>query len=171
MKEKIIKIFKSYKTIIIFLLMLCLFILMYCNKLMNSCSTYLFEGKSDYIEINSGVIALNYNMNLFQGSNIEYIYDKDIVITNYDIGYYILIDEEYQPLATLASDEENEISLKKLIEGKDTFRVYEFSKSNYYFTKDKLNNINNLYFIIKATDTKGNNITDLTKLDIIKITK
>lgn len=171
MKDKVNNLFKSYKVIIICLVGICLFVLMYCNNLMKSCSTYLFEGNSEYVEIDGGVIALNYNMNLFQGSNIKYIYDTDIVITSYDIGYYVLVGEEYLPLASMASDDDGEVSLKKLIEGKDNFRVYEFSKSDYYFTDDKIDNINNLYFIIKVKDTKGNEISDVIKLDIIKITK
>lgn len=170
MKDKVINLFKSYRVILIVLIGITLFILLYCNKLMNSCSSYIFEGNSEYVEINSGVIALNYNMNLFQGSNIKYVYDKDIIITSYDIGYYVLNGEEYLPLVSMASDDD-EVSLKKLIEGKDNFRVYEFSKSNYYFTKDKINNLNNLYFIIKVVDNKGNEINDVVKLDIIKITK
>lgn len=170
MKGKVINIFKSYRVILIVLIGITLFVLLYCNKLMNSCSSYIFEGNSEYVEINSGVIALNYNMNLFQGSNIKYVYDKDIIITSYDIGYYVLNGEEYLPLVSMASDDD-EVSLKKLIEGKDNFRIYEFSKSNYYFTNDKIDNINNLYFIIKVVDNKGNEINDVVKLDIIKITK
>lgn len=172
MKDKILKMLKSYHFILIILIIITLFVLMYCNKIMKQCNAYIFEGKSDYVEINSGVIALNYNMNLFQGSNINYIAKEDKSIVSYDIGYYVLINDEYQPLASMASDDEgNIISLKKIIEGKDNFRVFEFSKSNYYFTKDKINNLNNLYFIIKATDEEGNIINDVIKLELIKLTK
>lgn len=171
MKNKINKIFNSYKIIIIALILFIIFLLIYNNKLTSTYKTYIFSGSSDYVEINSGVISLNYNMNLFQGSNIEYK-EKDITIVSYDIGYYVLNGEEYLPLATKAGEDEEGLSLKAIITGIDNFRVIEPANGNYYFTKEKIEGIeNNLYFIIKAKDNKNNEIKDVTKLKVTKISK
>ena len=171
MKNKINKIFNSYKIIIIALILFIIFLLIYNNKLTSTYKTYIFSGSSDYIEINSGVISLNYNMNLFQGSNIEYK-EKDKTIVSYDIGYYVLNGEEYLPLATKAGEDEEGLSLKAIITGIDNFRVIEPANGNYYFTKEKVEGIeNNLYFIIKAKDNKNNEIKDVIKLKVTKISK
>ena len=171
MKNKINKIFNSYKIIIIALILFIIFLLIYNNKLTSTYKTYIFSGSSDYVEINSGVISLNYNMNLFQGSNIEYK-EKDKTIVSYDIGYYVLNGEEYLPLATKAGEDEEGLSLKAIITGIDNFRVIEPANGNYYFTKEKIEGIeNNLYFIIKAKDNKNNEIKDVIKLKIAKISK
>ena len=171
MKDKINKIFNSYKIIIIALILFIIFLLIYNNKLTSTYKTYIFSGSSDYIEINSGVISLNYNMNLFQGSNIEYK-EKDKTIVSYDIGYYVLNGEEYLPLATKAGEDEEGLSLKAIITGIDNFRVIEPANGNYYFTKEKVEGIeNNLYFIIKAKDNKNNEIKNVIKLKVTKISK
>lgn len=171
MKAKINKIFNSYKIIIVALILFIIFLLIYNNKLTSTYKTYIFSGSSDYVEINSGVISLNYNMNLFQGSNIEYK-EKDKNIVSYDIGYYILSGEEYLPLATKAGEDEEGLSLKAIITGIDNFRIIEPANGNYYFTKEKIEGIeNNLYFIIKATDNKNNEIKDVIKLKVTKISK
>ena len=171
MKNKINKIFNSYKIIIIALILFIIFLLIYNNKLTSTYKTYIFSGSSDYVEINSGVISLNYNMNLFQGSNIEYK-EKDKTIVSYDIGYYVLNGEEYLPLATKAGEDEEGLSLKAIITGIDNFRVIEPANGNYYFTKEKVEGIeNNLYFIIKAKDNKNNEIKNVIKLKVTKISK
>lgn len=171
MKDKINKIFNSYKIIIIALILFIIFLLIYNNKLTSTYKIYIFSGSSNYVEINSGVISLNYNMNLFQGSNIEYK-EKDKNIVSYDIGYYILSGEEYLPLATKAGEDKEGLSLKAIITGIDNFRVIEPANGNYYFTKEKIEGIeNNLYFIIKAKDNKNNEIKDVIKLKVTKISK
>ena len=171
MKYKINKIFNSYKIIIIALILFIIFLLIYNKNITSTYKTYIFSGSSDYVDINSGVISLNYNMNLFQGSNIEYK-EKDKIIVNYDIGYYVLNGEEYLPLATKAGEDEEGLSLKAIITGIDNFRVVEPANGNYYFTKEKKEGLeNNLYFIIKATDNKNNEIKDVIKLKVTKISK
>ncbi len=171
MKKKLLNIINSYKVIIFVLILLCVFLLLYLNKITSANKIYLFEGSSDYVEVKSGVISLNYNMNLFQGSNIEFK-EKDKTIVSYDIGYYVLIDDEYLPLATKAGEDDEGLSLKQLIIGTDNFKIIEPNHGNYYFTKEKIDNIeSNLYFIIKAKDNKNYEIKDAIKLKVTKISK
>ena len=72
MKDKINKIFNSYKIIIIALILFIIFLLIYNKNITSTYKTYIFSGSSDYVDINSLFIILNYNINLFQVSNIEY---------------------------------------------------------------------------------------------------
>lgn len=171
MKKKLLNIINSYKVIIIVLMLLCVFLLIYLNKITSANKIYLFEGSSDYVEVKSGVVSLNYNMNLFQGSNIEFK-KKDKTVVSYDIGYYVLANDEYLPLATKAGEDDEGLSLKELITGTDNYKIIEPANGNYFFTKDKINNLDyNLFFIIKATDNKNNEIKDAIKLKVTKISK
>lgn len=171
MKSIINKVFKSYHTIIITLGILCFISLLYNNKILNNQKLYIFDGKSEYVDIKSGVISLSLDVNLFEGSNIEYL-KKDVNVTRYDIGYYVKTDKEYLPLATIAGEDDEGLSLKMLIEGTNAFRVIEFNKNNYYFTKEKLKKLDDdLYFIIKATDKKNNEITDVIRLNKSKVSR
>ena len=166
MKKKLLNIINSYKVIIIVLMLLCVFLLMYLNKITSANKIYLFEGSSDYVEVKSGVVSLNYNMNLFQGSNIKFK-EKDKTVVSYDIGYYVLVNDEYLPLATKAGEDDEGLSLKELITGTDNYKIIEPANGNYFFTKDKINNLDsNLFFIIKATDNKNNEIKDAIKLKV-----
>ena len=163
MKKKLLNIINSYKVIIIVLILLCVFLLIYLNKITSANKIYLFEGSSDYVEVKSGVVSLNYNINLFQGSNIEFK-EKDKTVVSYDIGYYVLVNDEYLPLATKAGEDDEGLSLKELITGTDNYKIIEPANGNYFFTKDKINNLDsNLFFIIKATDNKNNEIKDAIK--------
>ena len=171
MKKKLLNIINSYKVIIIVLMLLCVFFLIYLNKITSANKIYLFEGSSDYVEVKSGVVSLNYNMNLFQGSNIEFK-KKDKTVVSYDIGYYVLVNDEYLPLATKAGEDDEGLSLKELIMGTDNYKIIEPANGNYFFTKDKINNLDsNLFFIIKATNNKNNEIKDAIKLKVTKISK
>ena len=56
--------------------------------------------------------------------------------------------------------------------GTDNYKIIEPANGNYFFTKDKINNLgSNLFFIIKATDNKNNEIKDAIKLKVTKISK
>ena len=151
MKKKLLNIINSYKVIIIVLMLLCVFLLMYLNKITSTNKIYLFEGSSDYVEVKSGVVSLNYNMNLFQGSNIEFK-EKDKTVVSYDIGYYVLVNDEYLPLATKAGEDDEGLSLKELITGTDNYKIIEPANGNYFFTKDKINNLDTSYYFNDMID-------------------
>ena len=98
--------------------------------------------------------------------------EKDKTVVSYDIGYYVLVNDEYLPLATKAGEDDEGLSLKELITGTDNYKIIEPANGNYFFTKDKINNLDsNLFFIIKATDNKNNEIKDAIKLKVTKISK
>ena len=74
-KKGIINFFKSSKAIILALILLVVILLCYCKHLTNSNKIYMFSGKNDNVLILNGVVSLNYDINLLQGSDITYIGD------------------------------------------------------------------------------------------------
>ena len=59
---------------------------MYTNKILKETKVYTFDGKSNYVEINNGVISINHDVNLFEGSNIKYL-EKDEVEKIYNLTF------------------------------------------------------------------------------------
>lgn len=171
MKNKIKKIIGSYHTIIVILILISFISIMNTNGILKETKVYTFDGKSNYVEINNGVISINHDVNLFEGSNIKYL-EKDVILKEYDIGYYVIIDDEYVPIASNAGTNNEGVSLKAIIEGKDNFKVVEPSSNNYYFTKEKIKKLDDkLYFIIKGIDLKDNEIKDVFAVNLMKVSR
>lgn len=170
--KKVKRFFKSYKPILIALIILVVILIIYCNYLLKSTKVYTFNGKGDYVEIYNGVISLNYDVNLLEGSDITYLKEKDIVVVDYKIGYYVKDGDNLLSLAVVEDQDEEGLSLKAVLEGIDTFNIKELNSNNKFFSKEKIELLNNgLYFVIEAKDKKGNDIKEAVKMDLIKLTK
>ncbi len=170
--NKIKKFFNSPVPIIIMLIIIIIVLLINTNYLMKSNKIYLFSASNDYVKINNGVISLNYDINILEGSDITYLKDKDITVTKYKIGYYVKDNDKLIPLSIIEDNDEGGFSLKALLEGINTFNINELNKNNNHFNKESTKLLNDgLYFIIEATDNKGNVISEITKTDLIKISK
>lgn len=52
-------------------------------------NSYIFSGFNDYIAINSGLISRNNKVNSFEGNNISFKGEEDLLVTYYEFGYYI----------------------------------------------------------------------------------
>lgn len=175
-KKKIIKklkeFFNSSNPIIIALIIIIVVLISYTSYLMKSNKIFIFNGKSEYVSINNGVVSLNYDINLFEGSDIDYIKDKDVTVTYYKIGYYVKDNDNLVPITVIEDTDEEGFSLKALVEGISAFNLNELNKNNKHITKENKKLFQNgLYFIIEAVDKKENNITDITTLEITKISK
>lgn len=171
MKNLLNKIMHSYHIIIIILIIISFTCILYTNRILKETKIYTFEGSSKYVEINNGVISLSHDINLFEGSNIKYL-EKDIILKEYDLGYYVIINNEYVPIASSAGTNNEGVSLKALIEGKDNFKVVEPSSNDYYFTNEKIKKLDDkLYFIIKGIDLKDNEVIDIIDINLKKISR
>lgn len=177
-KVKISTFFKSLKPILIGLIIVCIILIIININLTKSNAVYLFNGTNEYVDINNGVVSLNYDINLLEGSDITYIKENDIKVTDYAIGYYVINDDKYE--SVLAISNENAVkdgttvySLKKLLEGTSVFNISEPNTNQFYFTKEHKKAIekNGLYFIIEATTKKGDSIKEVVKLNVTKLTK
>lgn len=170
--KRIKRFLKSYRPVLIVLIILVIVLIAYCNYLLRSVKVYTFKGKSDYVNIYNGVISLNYDMNLLEGSDVTYIKDKDIMVVDYKIGYYVKDGDNLLSLAVVEDNDSEGFSLKAVLEGIETFNLVELNNNHKFFNKDKIELLNNgLYFVIEAKDKKNNDIMDVIKLDLTKLTK
>lgn len=170
--KKIKEFFNSSRPIIVSLILIIIVLLIFSSYLMNSNKIYIFSGKSEYVDIHNGVVALNYDINLFEGSDIDYIKEKDITVTYYKIGYYVKDNDNLIPISVIEDQDEEGFSLKALVEGISAFNLNELNKNNKHINTDNKKLFNKgLYFVIEAVDKKDNNITDITTLEITKISK
>lgn len=178
LKEKISKFFKSYNPILIGLIVVCIALIVININLTKSNDVYLFNGSNDYVDIKNGVVSLNYDINLLEGSDIEYVNKKDFKIVDYAIGYYVIRDNKYESVLAISSETSDEdvtavYSLKKILEGISAFNISEPATNKFYFTKENKEALakDGLYFIIEATTKNGDSIKEVIKLNVTKLTK
>lgn len=171
-RRKVKRFLTSYKPILFVLIIFIVVLLVYCNYLLKSVKVYEFYGSSDYVNISNGVISLNYDINLLEGSDIEYKKAKDIIVTDYKIGYYVKDGDNLLSIAVVEDSDKEGFSLQSVLEGVNTFNIVELNKNNFHFSKQKIELLNNgFYFAIEATDSKGNEIVDIVEMKLTKLTK
>lgn len=168
-----LKAFFSSWNVLVIALIIFIAVLLYFNfYLMGVSKTYLFEGKSEYVDISNGVISTNYTIDLFEGSDIDYVNTKDETVVKYKIGYVIKKDSGYKDFTVISGEDSDGYSLKGLINEMTTLNIKEPSHNKKFFSKSNLKKIqNNLYFIIEATSKDGKTISDITKVNVSKISK
>lgn len=172
LRKRVKKFLKSYKPILIVLVILIVILLVYCNYLLKSVKVYEFYGSSDYVNISNGVISLNYDVNVLEGSDIDYKKSKDIIVTDYKIGYYVKDGDNLLSIAVIEDSDKEGFSLQSILEGINTFNIVELNKNDFHFSKQKIELLNNgFYFAIEATDNKGNEIVDIVEMKLTKLTK
>lgn len=123
---------------------------------------YFFSGFNDYISIDSGLIAINTKSNSFEGNNIQYINKNDIIAVKYEVGYYLKDNNIDIPLMTISGDDERGASIKKVIENMIRYNFIEQANIGEYLPKESIELLKNnqLYFIIKYTNTTSGKISD-----------
>ncbi len=149
------------------------FLLVYLGyHIMKSDDTYMFSGTGDYVNVLNGVISLNYDINLFEGSGVKYINEKDILVTEYKVGYYILKNDNLIPFLTKNNKNPQGESLKAILEEEKAFTLTEPYSRKDFFTKDvKKAFENGLFFIIEAKTKNNEEILDKIEISISKISK
>lgn len=172
LKKTLTKFFKSYKAVILVLIIMVVILLSFSRHLMKTSKTYMFSGKSDYITILNGVISLNYDINLLQGSHIEYTNEKDYEVTSYKVGYFISKGNTLIPLYVKTGEDEIGFSLKKVLSEISAYNISEPYHNDTYFTKETIKELENgLYFIIEAQIKDGEEFLDKTELNLSKVSK
>lgn len=170
-KKKDLKFFNSYNVIIISLIILVLVLIFFCCHLMKSSKTYMFNGSGKYVTIYNGVVSLNYDINIFEGSDITYLPLKDEAVTKYKIGYYVKVNDSLKELVVISDEDKDGYSLKSVLEGLSAFNVTELPKNDKYFNSEKIKNLNNLYFVIEATTKSGEVINESYELNVTKLSR
>lgn len=121
---------------------------------------FTFSGFNSYISVDSGLIATTQKVNGFEGNNIQYIYKDDIIVTKYEIGYYLKNNNFSTPIIKFEGKSEQGISLKKVIDSIVGLDFTEPANVENYLTKESIELLkeNKLYFIIKY-ETEHDNET------------
>ena len=166
------KFFNSWQPLIIVLILVIAGLLMFINHLMHATKTYMFNGTNDYIRILNGVAVINDSLAIFEGSDVDYIYEKDIMVTKYKIGYYVKVNDKLSPISVISGEDEEALSLSKLLQGGTSFNVIESVSNEHYFSKENIKALNEgLYFVIEFTPKKGDEVKVETKIDISNMSK
>ncbi|NLL01533.1 MAG: hypothetical protein GX265_00700 [Mollicutes bacterium] len=175
MKKKIkqTKSFLNSPHVVLIPLIIINFMLLYLGyHLMKTDDTYMFSGTGDYVNILNGVVSLNYDINLFEGSSIEYTKEKDVLVTEYKAGYYIVIDDTLVPFLTKTNKNSQGESLKQILEEEKAFTLTEPYTRKEFFTKDVKKAFDNgLFFIVEAKTKNNEEILDKIEISISKISK
>lgn len=172
MKEKMLKILKSYKTIIYISFIINVILIVFAYYLITNNKIYTFSGSDEYIRVSDGIIALNNDINLINGNNIEYIYGVDYDIKSYKIGYYVMDDTKLVEIISNNIELEVDIKLSELINNFSSFNIVEKNSNPNYFTSYKKELIQNgIYLILEAKTKDSENIFSKVKLNVSKISK
>lgn len=171
MKKKINKFLKSYQPILILLIILVITLIIYINGILNKHATYVFSALDDYVSIYNGVINLDYDMNVFAGSNVKY-QQKDEVVTSYRIGYYVKVNDNLKELIVVSDNDEDGFSLKSVIESTTNYNFTSLPNNDNFLNKEKTKALGEgLYFIIEATTLDSKTIYNVTDISLSKLSK
>lgn len=166
--------FNSAHILVCGLIIIIVILIWFCSHLMNITTTYMFNGAGEYISIYNGIIAFNNDVNVFEGSDITYLPEKDITVIKYEMGYYVSDPEskDYIKLVTKSGNDEEGLSLKGLLLEVSSFNTWEPYQNKTIFPKKLTKNLEaGLVFIIKATAKNGTEIFEEINIDVTKVSK
>ena len=169
-KKQKLDFFNSLKPILIFSFIINLILIGYIYYLKTNHHTYLFTGHDEYLNITSGVINLNYDINLLEGNGITYINEKDYKIKEIKIGYYVMQEDKLKEVTTHYEKFTDPVSLKETVEGITSFNISEVAKKSKLFNHVNTSNIeSNFYIVMEAKTIDNNSIVSKLLLDVSKI--
>jgi len=172
LKEKLLDLLNSYKTIIYisFIINIILLILLY--NLTTSNRIYSFSGNDDYLRVKDGLVVFNNDINLFNGNNIEYIYGEDYEIKSYKIGYYVMDNSKLVEIFSTTMELDSEIKISEIINNFTAFNLTEKNSKPNYFTRYKKDLISDgIYLVMEAKTKDGLDIFSKVNLNVSKISK
>ena len=141
--------FKSYKAIIVVLIILVLVLLGFNLYFVKTTKVYTFSGTKEDITVLSGTIYIGHDINRFQAPAIIYN-GSNITLKSGTIGYYI----EDEPISIVEIEEK--LKLKDVIDSSD-LSFTEMHKNAFKLSKKNIENIDKLVFKVVGTakdDTK-----------------
>lgn len=172
MKKFLKKFLSSYQPILIVLIILVVVLIIYMQGILSKHKTYLFYAADDYVSVYNGVINLDYDMNVFVGSNNKYMLKDDVKVKSYKIGYYVKVNDTYKELIIAEDSDDDGFSLKNIIESTTSFNFTSLWDNEKFLTKEKIKALDNgLYFIIEAKTVKDETIYNKTDITLSKVSK
>ena len=172
MKKFLKKFMSSYQPILIVLIILVVVLIIYMQGILSKHKTYLFYASDDYVSVYNGVINLDYDMNVFVGSNNKYMLKDDVKVKSYKIGYYVKVNDTYKELIIAEDSDDDGFSLKNIIESTTSFNFTSLWDNEKFLTKEKIKALDNgLYFIIEAKTVKDETMYNKTDNTLSKVSK
>ena len=172
-KDKILNLLNSYKTIIVFSFLINIILIIFSYNIITNNHEYIFDCRDDYVSIKDVLIVLNNDVNLLYGNNIKYINEKDYEMKSLTMGYYIMNDNKM--LDELIKEEysfDESIMLSEIINNCINFKIIEKNDEKGIFTSESVNDIyNNFFFVLEGKDIDGSEIKTKLKLNVTKISK
>lgn len=172
LKNKLLEILKSYKTIIYISFLINIILLIFTYYIINSNKIYSFSGNDDYLRVKDGIVLFNTDINLFNGNNIEYIYGEDYEIKSYKIGYYVMDDTKLVEIISTSMELDTLVKLSEIINNFTSFNLTEKNSTPNYFTSYKKDLIDDgIYLVMEAKTKDGKEIMSKVNLNVSKISK
>ena len=174
--KKIKHFFNDPKPIIICLIVIICFLLIFISKLNTKSLIYVGEINENEIQVPNIHYFTNNDMNYFYASNAMFagtLANKEVY--SYQLGYYVVDNEgKYIEFASRSKEANSSAKLSDIVEELSGWSFAESNINTYFFSKDVIDNMHNLHFVIKASTKKGSDEADINldyEVDITKITK
>lgn len=172
------KILNSPYSIIVVLILFAIALLFYTRYLIRCNVIYSYSGYTKDFSFFGGVIYDGPIVNYFGDSKVLYK-GEDVLLYDYEVGFYIKYDEKYSPISVTkgyAVDEEDEgdekkfASMKEIVAG-TSFSFTETDKDAVFLSKENVDNLENLVFKISGKNKKGDEVKIEIPMMIEKVTK
>lgn len=166
--------FNNPAPLIIVLIAIIAFLLIFISRINLNDTIYVGEINKSDLQVGNVHYFTNGDMNYFYASTAAYLGEKKQVYS-YQMGYYAVDkDNNYIEFATRSKKSDVKADLADVIEELSGWNFGETNASDYFFSKDVIDNIDNLHFVVKASTKKDSDDADIVidyPVELSKITK
>lgn len=166
--------FNNPAPLIIVLIAIIAVLLIFISRINVKNKIYVGEINKADLQVANVHYFTNGDMNYFYASTAAYLGEKTQVYS-YQMGYYAVTDDNnYIEFATRSKKSDTKADLADVIEELSGWNFGETNASDYFFSKDVIDNIDNLHFVVKASTKKGSDDADIVidyPVELSKITK
>lgn len=171
---KIKDFFNNPVPLIIVLIAIIAILLIFISRMNVNNKIYVGEINKEDLQVGNVHYFINNDMNYFYASNALYLGEKKNVYS-YQMGYYVVDkDNNYIEFATRSKKADTKANLGDVISELSGWNFGENSASDYFFSKDVMENMDNLHFVVKASTKKDSDDADIVidyPVELSKITK
>lgn len=166
--------FNNPAPLIIVLIAIIAVLLIFISRMNLKSTIYVGEINKSDLQVGNVHYFTNNDMNYFYASTAAYLGEKKEVYS-YQMGYYAVDkDNNYIEFATRSKKADKKADLGDIIEELSGWNFGETNANNYFFSKDVIENIDNLHFVVKASTKKDSDDADIIidyPVELSKITK
>ena len=174
--EKLNNFFNDPKPIIIVLIAIICLLLIFISRINTKSTIYVGQINENDIQVANVHYFTNNDMNYFYASNALFAGNfADKKVYSYQLGYYVVDkDGEYIEFASRSKEADTPATLAEIVDELSGWSFAESNINSYFFSKEVINNMDNLHFVIRASSKKDSKEADINldyKVDLSKITK